>query len=368
MIGDVDDLAAEEEVYSDRFEDYGADSYEYPSDPDHITHEDPGVEVENEEEDHEIIQSAPTVDVEAVVSNNEEHDDLSHNNIEIPSELDDKQPHAHHPNNIEGQHNPQSQSQSQEEVEEAVDLHLPAPAHEIDFEAEDLLSVYTSSTYSNNHHQDNHHHHDNHHYDNNYHDYHHDDQYEREPSPAPAEPSPPPPPPAVSMNTVDQSLDIMEREIDAMQRDLLTEDPRAFLARTLAQLQIDPLDNYSLSSQPAPQQHHMIEANHGDSHLHDDTHDNHSIISHEFPRPVTPPRNQSHVIAEVDLRLDPVQTTLAYFQPFLLAARYQEDSTLRGLRAHKQLHTVCARHEETLLYAIFQMYGGADSVIVKTIK
>jgi hypothetical protein len=65
--------------------------------------------------------------------------------------------------------------------------------------------------------------------------------------------------------------------------------------------------------------------------------------------------------------LDPYQSLCKYFKPFLIAAKFSENPTIRGYKARRSLIESIS-DDEILFWIIFQMYGTSDGVMTKHIK
>jgi hypothetical protein len=76
-------------------------------------------------------------------------------------------------------------------------------------------------------------------------------------------------------------------------------------------------------------------------------------------------RQLQNTLADVNLQgLEPL---VNYFLPFLITAKYSEDSMIRGLKARKQLLS-SIQYTDIILWIAFQLYGSADGILVKQIK
>jgi hypothetical protein len=68
-----------------------------------------------------------------------------------------------------------------------------------------------------------------------------------------------------------------------------------------------------------------------------------------------------------DDHLHGIESYVDYYYPFLIAAKYLEDNTIRGSRARKQL-LASIQYTDIILWIAFQLYGTADGILVKQIK
>lgn len=64
---------------------------------------------------------------------------------------------------------------------------------------------------------------------------------------------------------------------------------------------------------------------------------------------------------------EPLLSLMNYHKPFLIAARFAEDSSIRGFKARHEL-MASITEEELLFWIIFQIYGSVEGITVKQIK
>jgi hypothetical protein len=68
-----------------------------------------------------------------------------------------------------------------------------------------------------------------------------------------------------------------------------------------------------------------------------------------------------------DDHLQGIESYVDYYYPFLVAAKYLEDNSIRGSRARKQM-LASIQYTDIILWITFQLYGTADGILVKQIK